>query len=718
MESPPHRVDAARLGPWSNARPELMMVGFAVVYALAVVVGRMSRMPGTSLALVWPAAAVAFLWILWASHLSRRLLVLNALTLTVVVGAVNWATGAQAGVAVAFAAANLIQALVECAVLRRVRPSAWRLDRASDLWVWVIACACGAAVSALIGPSAVVASSGGSYWAIAGAWTLRNATNAFVFGALALRIAGQGLPRLPSRRGALELAAASVVLSVGYLLVFGMADGLPLAYAVLPLSMWISLRFSTTLAAGHVLTSAVFVVAMTMSGRGPFAFGDPAVEVLLAQAYVAIVGLVTLVLALLRDERQALIADLRLARARADETSARLAEASRQKSDFLTTMSHEIRTPLNGVLGFTALLAESPTDPAAAEWARSADTAGRNLLTIVNNGLDLAKIEAGAVELESVELDLVTVAREAMIPSQLTAAGKGVDLHLVIVDGLHRSRLGDPVRLRQILTNLVANAVKFTERGAVTVTVGGAGDDVEINVADTGIGMTPEQQERLFAPFQQASSETTRRYGGTGLGLSIAKSLTETMGGSIAVSSTAGEGSTFTVRVPLPRRLGQAVEAPIATTGPRNEELLAGLRVLVAEDNPVNQMLARATLQARGLLVDVVDDGAPAVEAALTGRYAAVFMDCQMPGLDGLDATRRIRSAEPGAPIPVIAMTAGAFHEDRQACLAAGMTDFLPKPWKREELDDVLARLADHQLQHAGVPADANSTPAPSESTL
>jgi signal transduction histidine kinase/CheY-like chemotaxis protein len=685
------------------------------VYGAALVLGRMSRLPGTPLALVWPAAAVGFVWLWWSSHHGRRFLAGNVVLLAVIAAVVNGWTGAAPVVAAVLGLANAVQAVVECLVLSRLRPQAWRLEAPRDLMVWVVACVVGSVAGACIGPFALAATAEGTqFWAVAWVWILRNAANTFVFGAVALRVAASGMRSLlPPRQQWLELSAAIAAMCGAYGLVFGNPQGLPLGYAVLPLSIWISLRFSTTITAAHVLISALLVVVPTMAGRGPFATVAPTTRVLLAQAFVAVVALVALLLALHRDERARLIASLEQARLRADQHADQLRRASEHKSQFLAMMSHEIRTPLNGVLGFNALLAAAPHDPSAAEWARSADTTGRALLSVVNDSLDLAKIEAGGVELEQIEFDLLAVAREALVPSQLAANDKGVGLRLLVGDGLHRSRHGDPARLRQILTNLVANAVKFTDHGSVGLALdddteagdggtdsGGGGidhgDRVRIEVIDTGIGMTGQQLERLFVPFQQASADTTRRYGGTGLGLSIAHGLVEAMGGTITAMSTPNQGTTFTIALPLPRSRGRRIhEAPV--TAPADDELatLRGLHVLVAEDNTLNQMLARATFQARGLQVDVVDDGEQAVTAALSGRYDAVFMDCQMPTMDGLEATRRIRGAETGR-LPVIAMTASAFHDERQACLDAGMDDVLPKPWTAAELTDVLTRLALH----------------------
>ncbi|MFI7586967.1 ATP-binding protein [Spongisporangium articulatum] len=681
----------------------VLLPTFAVVYAVAVYVGRLSRLEGTSLALVWPAAAVAFVWLLWATGRGRRQLALSSLVLCSVAAAMNWLTGSAALVALALGAANVIQALVELTVVRRLGEGAWQLRRSRDLAVWVTACLAGSAAGALIGPAVLAATANADFWEVAGAWTLRNASNTFVFGAVILRLARWGVGELvPPRGQRLELCVGLLVLIGAYAVVFGFADGKPLAYTVLPLSMWFALRFSTTIAAAHVLVSAVLVIGLTMIGSGPFATTAPALRVLLAQAFVAVVGLVALAQALHRDERDELLHSLDAARRQADAQSAELAAASRHKSEFLAHMSHEIRTPLNGVLGFTSLLAGAPRDPAAPQWAEAADRAGRVLLTIVNDGLDLAKIEAGGIELEDVEFDLLAVVTDAVVPLQKAADDAGLALEVVAGERLQKERRGDPVRLRQVVTNLVANAVKFTHNGSVTVTVDAPGHEVRIAVTDTGIGMSPEQVERLFTPFEQTAADINRLYGGTGLGLSIAQNLIQAMGGDIAVTSQPGRGTTMTVTVELHRNRGVPAPRAVAPQAdpvvPSNAgaEGLAGLHLLVVDDNPTNLLLAKAMLRKLGITADVVENGEAAVVAAFATRYDAVLMDRQMPVMDGLEATRliRVREGETGGRrLPIVAMTASAFEEDRRECLAAGMDGFLSKPWRNDELVVVLADL-------------------------
>lgn len=293
---------------------------------------------------------------------------------------------------------------------------------------------------------------------------------------------------------------------------------------------------------------------------------------------------------------------------------------------------------------------------------------------------------------------MLAVVEEAAAPLRITAQDRGVHLLIAPARGLSRHRIGDPTRLRQIITNLVANAVKFTEHGTVTVVIAGSDRRVQLAISDTGIGMSPIQQAHLFTPYTQADASTTRRFGGTALGLSIVAGVVEAMDGAITAASTVGVGSRFVVDLPL---LAVAVTAPSpALPQPRRSDPgtpSPTLRVLVAEDDETNQMVAKALLRRHGMRVDIVSDGAAAVEAALGGGYDAVFMDCQMPGTDGLEVTRQIRAHEAASNtsfhIPVIAMTASAFDSDRTACRDEGMDAFLPKPWTQEQLLDVLTRL-------------------------
>ena len=373
----------------------------------------------------------------------------------------------------------------------------------------------------------------------------------------------------------------------------------------------------------------------------------------------------------------------RLAEADAARATATAVAASRAKSDFLANMSHEIRTPLNGVVGMLELLGGTPLDATQRRHATVARASAGTLLTLINDILDFSKIEAGQLALDPVPFDLSDVAAEAVGILSAKAEAKRLRLAMNVDPAVDRRRVGPADRVRQVLVNLLGNAVKFTAAGSVSLSVTADADGaVRFAVTDTGIGIPPDRLDRLFKSFSQVDASTTRQYGGTGLGLAISKQLATLMGGAVGVTSTVGQGSTFWFTAALPvDATPPAIAPPPMAAGP--VAIGPGRRVLVAEDNEVNQMVIGELLRRLGCRAELVDNGHAAVLAVAGGGYDLVLMDCQMPTLDGFDATAAIRRAEADGNRPrlaVVALTANAIKGDRERCLAAGMDDYLTKP--------------------------------------
>jgi signal transduction histidine kinase/CheY-like chemotaxis protein len=493
------------------------------------------------------------------------------------------------------------------------------------------------------------------------------------------------------RRPAWELAcvfAAVAVLAIAPLMILK----LPAIFLIFPTLIVIAFRYGPRVTAISALILNGLTVAFSV-WEGPFVIFPhmPGGIVALPQ-FVATVFFTSLLTSMVVSHQERLRRQVENRNRIANRARRRAVLASKAKTDFLATMSHEIRTPMNAIIGFSQLLTrQDDLSQRAQGYAQMIEKSSGVLLTILDDILDFSKVEAGEIELSPRPASLRAVVEDVIAIVGESASSRGLTLTLTVDESLAGSHRVDDQRLRQILLNLANNAIKFTKTGGVEIAITAIAlvksDRVRFAVRDTGVGIAPERMDRLFKRFSQVDGSVTRNYGGTGLGLAICKGLVDLMGGMIGVDSKLGEGSTFWFELKLPR-----VEGVSAVEAEADAEAL-NAHILLVDDHPANRELGAAILALLGCTVELANDGAHAVDAAGLKRFDAILMDVHMPGIDGLTATRRIRSGDtPNALTPIIAMSADVLPEQVARCLEAGMVDSVGKPIRIETLHAVLSR--------------------------